>query len=247
MNNKFADSRLKIKRANKHITELDALLNLFDNPDFYTVGEVREPKTGQKFIEYGFAKRLPVEDLALAIGDAVHNLKCALDYAWIHAIRKMAPVALRKFAKFPIYPSQSELEIALRGHGIQIASPNLYDLIVSDIKPYDGGDHLWSIHKMDIMDKHRLLIPVLDVAIVDLSLEDDIGNVSNYLCAFTRGGAYRKPIEDNQKLKHKGNVSLQVVFQEGLPMHGMDVSAILHKFSKVVLSVVETLESFLET
>jgi hypothetical protein len=244
---KFTDSRCKIRRANKHIAEVDAIIDSFHQPDAYTVEEGRDSQTGQKLIKYGFAKQLSIEDLAVAIGDAVHNLKCALDYAWVHVIKKVAPIAVRKFGKFPVYPSQSKLEDALRGHGIQSACPDLYDLIVTQIKPYDGGDLcLYSIHTKDIADKHRLLTPVLDVATVDITLEDDNGNTNRILCAFTRGGAYRKPIEDNQKLKHKGGITLHIVFEEALPTIGVDVSPVLHNFSVLTLSVVETLEAFLE-
>jgi hypothetical protein len=105
---RFFNCRVKIQRADKHIAEVDAILDSFHQPDSYTVLEDRDPHTGQKFIEYGFAKIISGEDLAVAMGDAVHNLKCALDYAWIHCMKKLAPAVLkgkRPFAKFPIYLS----------------------------------------------------------------------------------------------------------------------------------------------
>jgi hypothetical protein len=244
---KFSDARAKIGRANKHIAEMDALLSTFQNSDAYTVREIRDSQTGQKFIEYGFAKRISVEDLALVIGDAVHNLKCALDYAWIHTIKKLAPTKTAH-AKFPIFSSRAKLEDALHGIEIQISNPDLYNLIVTHIKPYDGGDLcLWSIHSMDISDKHRLLTPLLSVAVTDLAIEDDKGKVSKVLCVFTRMGPYRKFLEENEKLKDKGDVRLRVVFQKTFPETGVEVSPVLHNFSKLVLSVVETLERFLET
>jgi hypothetical protein len=244
---RFVNCRVKIKRAEKHIAEMDAILDSFHQPDSYTVREDRDPHTGQKFVEYGFAKTLSGEDLAVAIGDAVHNLRCALDYAWIHCIRKLAPAALGNFSKFPIFETRDKLEDALMGRGIQKASPRLYDLIVSDIKPYDGGDSLWAIHRMDIWDKHKLLIPILDVGQAAVTLEDDKGNVEVGRFIFTGGGRYSHPLEDNQKLMDKGNVYLDVVFEKGLPSEGLDISTTLHKFSEVVLGVVETMETFLET
>src|SRR5207248_1202546 len=50
-------------------------------------------------------------------------------------------------------------------------------LITRDIKPYDGGNEaIWPIHRLDIADKHRLLIPVVDYAsIVGLEIEDEQG------------------------------------------------------------------------
>lgn len=248
MAKRFVSARWKIKRANKHIAEIDALVSSFHEPDAYTVAEVRNPKTGQKFIEYGFAQRISVEELALAIGDAIHNLKCALDYAWIGTIKEIVPAKITSKTKFPIRSSRSELQSALGGIGIQNSHPTLYNLIVDDIKPYDGGDDLLcAIHRMDIGDKHKLLIPLLDIGVTNLTIEDDKGDIRRHLCVFTHGGAYRKPIEENQKLKDKGDVSLKVVFQEQLPPMGGEVLPILHYFSTLVLKIVELLEIFLET
>ena len=248
---RFANCQWKIKRANTHIAEVDAIIDGFHKPDSYTVREDRDPHTGQKIVEYGFAKNIPREDLALAMGDAAHNLKCTLDYAWIHCMRKLAPAVLRRkrpFAKFPMYPSLLELENTLRGHGIEAASSDFYNLIVSDVQPYDGADNLlWSLHKTDNWDKHNLLIPVLDIAQVAVTLEDDEGNIEAGYFVFTRGGRYSFPLKENQKLKDKGNVHLDVVIQEGLPSQGLDISTTLRKFSGAVLGVVETLEAFLET
>jgi hypothetical protein len=39
--------------------------------------------------------------IALVLGDIAHNLKCALDYAWIKTIEVAAPSAISDFAKFP--------------------------------------------------------------------------------------------------------------------------------------------------
>ena len=64
----FEDSKLKIERANKHIRDLNTALNKLLAPDFYLVRENTNSKTRQKFIEYGFAKPLPFEDVALISG-----------------------------------------------------------------------------------------------------------------------------------------------------------------------------------
>jgi hypothetical protein len=60
---------------------------------------------------------------------------------------------------FPIADSWKEFEAA--GHKkVQGASKNAVELI-RQIRPYKGGNNtLWRLHRLDIADKHRLLITV---------------------------------------------------------------------------------------
>lgn len=93
---------------------------------------------------------------ALWIGDAVHNLKCALDYAWMETIERVAPVAISRFAKFPVYPTQEALEGALRGAKIHDVCQSLFRLMVDDIRPYDRrilpvGPFTFSIREINIV------------------------------------------------------------------------------------------------
>jgi hypothetical protein len=136
----FHGARLKVDRANKHIEEIDRNIRNLSDPDTHTVTAGVDPHTGQKLIHYDIPQNIPT-NLALVIGDAVHNLRTALDYAWLQTIERVVPSAVSDFAKFPIYPSLKVLEAALKGRKIDTVSPRLYELIVSHLKPYGGGDH----------------------------------------------------------------------------------------------------------
>src|ERR1700687_4611364 len=93
------DSRLKIKRADEHIADLDARIGALPNSDIATV-EIN-PEGGNEVIKHDIADSVAVDDIAVIAGDAVHNLKCALDYAWLETTSRLVPSAVSKFATFP--------------------------------------------------------------------------------------------------------------------------------------------------
>jgi hypothetical protein len=154
----FQDARLKIDRANSHISNLDVRITALADSDIATV-EIN-PGLGNEVIKHDLGDRTAIGEIALMAGDAVHNLRCALDYAWLESIRELIPSALSRFAKFPVYPTIEALEAALKGKKIDIASLSLFRLMLDEIKPYEEGNFaIWPVHKLDIRDKHRLLNP----------------------------------------------------------------------------------------
>jgi hypothetical protein len=171
-------------------------------------------------------------------------LKTALDYSWLQVIRKLVPAAEAKYAKFPIYPTVNDLKSALIGRAIDTTSPRLFSFIVSDMKPYDGGDDsVYAIHKMDIMDKHRLLIPARSH-----------GNVSGLKFKEHAGGIFFSEelpetftitVGPGLTIQDKGCVAFNIVFKEG-PMKLMPVSEVLEMFSMKVLKIMELMEKFIE-
>ncbi len=176
-------ARLKIKRANEHISQAE--LSIDRLKERLAVTANINPGSGNEFIKYDFANiddREAFENLPTIIGDAVHNLKCSLDHVWLETMNRLMPSGKWGRTKFPIYPSQNDLELALREIGIDVSCPKFFKLLVNDIQPYDGGDFaLRTVHKLDIRDKHRLLIPVVNYS--------SIGNI--YL-------------KDKDEKRHKG-------------------------------------------
>jgi hypothetical protein len=240
----FHSSRLKVDRANKHIEDIDRSVRNLSDPDAHVVTTDVDPHTGQKFIHYDIPQDIPT-NLALMIGDAVHNLRTALDYAWLQTLERVVPSAVSDFAQFPIYSSLKDLETALKTRKIDTASPRLYELIISHIKPYGGGDHsLWSIHKLDIFDKQRLLIPVVAYAGADgIEIHDAAGNVcSSGTWGVRHAGRFTVELDKDSNIKNKGKLNLEIVFDEGLPTKDAEVFDTLSMYGNVVLKIVELLE-----
>ncbi len=208
-----------------------------------------DPKFGNEVIKHDIVDRKSRDALALIAGDAFHNLKCALDYAWIETITKLAPTALGKFAKFPVYRTYDALEAALHGNGIEQSSGDLFKMMLGQIKPYETGDHaIWPKHRLDIRDKHRLLIPtLLYTSISGIETQDYTGEVSRD--GFTAGThqepPWYVPMPFGVKVKNKVKVSIAVSFDYGSEGHETIFADSLHMYSKHLLRIVETLESLI--
>src|SRR5271156_6411477 len=94
------NSRLKIDRANKHIADIKKRLVALQDSEASAI-EI-DSETGGERLKHDFGDRMAFRDIALMLGDAIHNLKCALDYTWLETIQGLAPAAVSSFAKFPV-------------------------------------------------------------------------------------------------------------------------------------------------
>ncbi len=157
----FRDARLKVQRADKHIEDLEAAILSLKESYTATVDENNE--TGHQELIHAipeFAEAM--DNLSLIAGDAIHNLRSALDFAWVSTLKKHIPTADLDRAKFPVYPSRETLEGALNGININPTSNSaIFNCIVTDIQPYRGGKLLEvpsTLNKLDICDKHLVLL-----------------------------------------------------------------------------------------
>ena len=117
----FRDARLKIDRANKHIRDAEAVvMSLVES---YTVSVYQDPDTGNQHLIHAAPELTDAcVQLSLLAGDAAHNLRSALDYAWIAVLKKHVPSADLTKVKFPVRDTREELEAAL--NGVSRSPPN---------------------------------------------------------------------------------------------------------------------------
>jgi hypothetical protein len=170
-----------------------------------------------------------------------------LDHAWFETINKFVPAAINKFTKFPVYRSLDALEAALRGKNVDSASPDLFKFLTTQIKPFmTGNDVLWSIHKMDILDKHELLLPTIQYASIgDIELVHDGGRIQQGGTLGTwQTPPYYIPIQSGWRVKKKGRVSATLLFGRGVPWEHMDVAEMLALCSFEVANTVSRIEIF---
>src|SRR5437868_6559770 len=119
-------ARLKIERANKHISDIE--LRIASLKKSLTVTAHVNPDSGCEFIKCDFQDikdRDAPDELAQMLGDAVHNLKCALDHAWFETITRLVAGDWER-TKFPVYPTVDLLENKLRNLEIDISAPNFF-------------------------------------------------------------------------------------------------------------------------
>lgn len=244
-------ARLKIERADKHISDIE--LRVASLEKSLAVTAHVNPDIGYEFIKCDFKdvkdRDTAANKLAPILGDAIHNLKCALDHVWFETISRLVAGDWERFSKFPIYPTIDLLENELRKLKIDFFAHNFYNLIVTKIQPYDGGDFaIWTIHELDIRDKHRLLIPVSHYSSIgDIQVKDEHGdshrgstwattNPLPFFVDFTKGLHIENP----------GSASLSIMFEYGNYGREMGMD-ILREFSHHVLRAVELLEEFVES
>src|SRR5688572_11387500 len=162
----FHSAKLKIERANKHINDLNNLINSFVASDFYRFHVEVDSNTGDNLLKLEFTDFMPSEGV-LILGDAVHNLHSALDLMICEIVLKSGKTP-DNATKFPFHGKRQEVIGQINSGKIKAAGPIVRDLIVDMIKPYRGGnDLLYGLHDLDILDKHRLLIVV--IAVVSLT------------------------------------------------------------------------------
>src|ERR1700730_11338172 len=163
----FKDARLKIKRADKHIADLETAIGLLKENCTATI-EINPETTHQNLIHTVPKFTEAMDDLSLIAGDAIHNLRSALDLAWMNILGICVPTADRNFAKFPIRSTRQDVEAAL--NGIQINSTTnskIFNCIVTYMQPYGGGkfnEIAATLHKLDICDKHLVLLELNPIA-----------------------------------------------------------------------------------
>ncbi|MGB9236512.1 MAG: hypothetical protein WCC04_19055 [Terriglobales bacterium] len=243
----FRGPRLKIERAEKHINDLNGEIDRFATHGSYSLSIYNNPKTGDDGVQVEVSKFVP-DTFGLLIGDALHNLRGSLDNAMNEVVyRRLRSYDLH--TKFPIRITREKLVAAIDGAAIHRTSKAVRDFIVEVVKPYKGGnDALWALHDLNDLDKHRLLLPVMNVNVIhNICVEDKrgekivfspwilSGNSTARYDLIARGG--------NTKITDNGQPSLLVLFDNGFPFAGMPVIETLHKLTEVVRSTVEGIET----
>jgi len=161
----FSDAKLKVQRANSHIADLEAKVAKFFSRYPYAVRQELNFET-EGFGFYVKQHRAIPRELALIVGDAIHNLRTALDYL-VSAVAAARGKTIND-THFPFVRASDDLEERLK-KDVRKAGPVVMQ-IVRDLKPYPGGDEtLRAIHNLDLIDKHRLVVPVASLMLVRLS------------------------------------------------------------------------------
>jgi hypothetical protein len=164
----FTGPRLKVERADKHIIEIEARLRDFAALDANQIVTKVDSASGTKQIVFEGSESLS-EHVNLAFGDAIHNLRSALDHLWVAFAIHFDPNADVKNLYFPLGENEQGLIARIDNgeekHSVAIATQigqKVRDILIKRIKAYGGWNSLIGmLGKMDNIDKHRLLLTVL--------------------------------------------------------------------------------------
>jgi hypothetical protein len=152
----FHGAKLKVKRADKHIRELLSVLNSFGKKGGYRTWSQDDPKTGEGMIGFTMTEKVS-DDLSVMVGDVVHNLRASLDLM-IYAMMKLFGQTPNDYTRFPFRKTRKEVKAAIKGGTIKGFPAAIKTLIVT-VKPYKGRNNpLYTLHTLDIVDKHHNLV-----------------------------------------------------------------------------------------
>ncbi|MGV9868832.1 hypothetical protein [Rhodococcus koreensis] len=156
MSHAATEVQLKFDRSRQHLTELEGGIREYLAREPFSVSS-EEDATGD-FVYRVQVKRSPPIQLSLPLGDAIHSARSALDYlAWQLVIAGGGTPD--KTTAFPISANETQFNKNFRNY-LRGAS-TLSMTAVKALRPFQGGDdRFWRLHKLDIEDKHHLLIPV---------------------------------------------------------------------------------------
>ena len=174
MDNLFPSAQSKIQRANKHIRDLNSMLSEFGDSEFYELTVEFDPIRKTNHLRFDIDASGFTTDAALITGDVLHNLRSALDILYYEVVAEGTGT---RWTRFPICDKRGDLirrlDAALSSHQVSIG---MHDFIIDTIKPYQDGNYaLWALHDLNILDKHKLLIPAMQVVRFEgVRLEDEL-------------------------------------------------------------------------
>jgi hypothetical protein len=151
------DARQKVERAKQHIVDLNGVIRSFLDSTPYKVGPERDPQTRE--MTYCVTSVAPTPPaIPVLAGEVFQHLRSALDYLACQLVRANRKRPTTQTA-YPIadsaakYKSFSPKKVA----GMSAGAVSF----IEATKPYKGGiNDLWVLHKLNNIDKHRLLLTV---------------------------------------------------------------------------------------
>ncbi len=247
-----ASGRVKIERAKEHISNLEAEIATFAKSDPYKVVPEIDKQTGEVVVCVRVKERPPLRWGTLA-GDAVHNLRSALNILW----RTVWPVPVRDKSRkdsFPIFDSAKVFKTRFRG--VKEPARQAVMDILKALEPYKPGDEggnalLWKLGVVNDTDKHHLLITIyVHFGEGVLTITPKGGEPEAFHMGM-RGPAVpvedgtvllrvRKPTRGGVEMKMDVEVVFPVAFAEPEIVKGEAIIPTLHQLAGEVDGIVET-------
>lgn len=149
---------LKLRRAKEHIADLNAWHRWWlRDPHPYQI--TREERGDAAYYHFQLVKPIPVA-WGMMTGDAIHNLRSALDLLAYQLVIKNGRKPSEGTA-FPIGRSAAHFGPKGSGSAFLKTIDTEAAKVIRALDPYQGGnDALWMLHRLDIGDKHHVLVPV---------------------------------------------------------------------------------------
>lgn len=171
----FESAKLKIKRADHHITDLERQLAAFTRQNFDK--SVRKADQGK--VDITITVLTPPPEIALTIGDAIHNLWTSLDHLMWEIVG-----FYNGGQHDQLYFPKGRDRASYEGLCGSIEAPPAVKQRLEAIEAFPGGagHFLYVTHSLDRTDKHTALTPVIHAPTADeLMVVTDGGTVRRRL------------------------------------------------------------------
>jgi hypothetical protein len=232
-----ADERIalicvKIERAKKHLGDFEAARDRFFDPQPYVIERDHNTETGDDVFKVSNLRATPLE-LALIAGDAIHNLRSALDHLAYQLVLVAGGMPSTQTG-YPIFATGKRYETYKAGkvEGMSDAAKREIDAS----KPYGRGtDELYWLHTLNISDKHHELLITL------VSVSGALVLMPRWYKPRFQFYNFRTPVKDGDIIltcepgfDENVNFAFDVAFGEPEVVKGKPVLELLHQTSDFV-------------
>jgi hypothetical protein len=257
MNDKTAKVRRKVERAKQHIADLDRRIHLFFTgpPNPYPILKEIDSETGDLVFKLGKCAPIP-DDFPLIIGDALQNLRAALDHLVWQLILSNGNTPKVGTAGFPFmkcaenYKTESPKKVK----GMAPEAIRMIDAL----QPYGGGNEdLYGLHLLNNVDKHRLLL-ICGAAHIATSVTVELSlNPQEFHVALPMPFNWTYPLKDGKEIfrilkeeisrfVQNPNFSFRIAFGDAEVMGGEPMLPPLHQLADLVDAVILHFDRFLK-
>lgn len=173
--NPFDSPRVKIRRAEQHLNELEIKVREFKSKRPYEIVIEPDVRPGYKVYKLRLTEPVPYRDLSPVVGDIVNNIRAALDHiVYACALANGHASPRYKTCSFPFGRTRIDFNNAVDGC---TSVPPEIRTCLRKFNAYDGGhDALWELNNMCNRDKHALVTPVV-CGYRDISVRSESGRI----------------------------------------------------------------------
>lgn len=147
---------MKIAHAREHLHSLKKDVGLYLESNPCAIGLRRDPESRRLVYFVDHIGATPLR-FSLLLGDVLQNLRSALDHLAFQLVWVGSGKLPSNHVYFPIADNRSKY-VEQRRWQLKGAAPQAIAQ-VDALSPYrDGNELLWKLHRLSIVDKHRVLI-----------------------------------------------------------------------------------------
>lgn len=239
----LSDAYAKLARGRHHIADLEASISAYLATDFYRLRLEVDQWEGRMEVIFDSLHQ-PNKTINALIGDAIGNLRSALDYL---VVALVAPISGKPdTCKFPFADDE-------KGFGGEVKATLSYstqiirDHFINKVQAYQGGNGhaLWVLNKLRNRDKHRFLVATTNIAGITVSFRDRNGNVfKNCGMGVSQGnsGVFISAPINHIQFTDKPTPRFEIMLEEPPYLQGAPVASFLNGVASDVQSLLDAIK-----